>query len=146
MHSEAVVSYPQLLGLVLHCEAKSQPSVDLYKGHAKGDKILVQAPELMHPNPLVIQVGPQVLHEASVLYVAGADVQTYAKHGAPEVPVPWHGPSVAIYVGQVSDVPVKEAQAWGATHPLVPFHTQLATLVVEGYQFAQSAFDFAVVF
>lgn len=51
-----------MLGLVLHCVAKSQPNVDLYKGHANGDKMLVQAPEVMQPNPLVMQVDPQVLH------------------------------------------------------------------------------------
>ena len=67
LHSEAVVNYPHVLGLVLHCEAKSQPNVDLYKGHAKGDKMLVQTPEVIHPNPLVIQVDPQVLHYTSVL-------------------------------------------------------------------------------
>ena len=29
----------------------------------------------MHPNPFVIQVDPQLLHYASVLYVVGAPVQ-----------------------------------------------------------------------
>lgn len=59
-----------------------------------------------------MQVDPQVLHYASVLYDAGADVQDDAlATQAPAVAdVPWQGPSFAVKVGQESKVPVNDAQ------------------------------------
>ena len=65
---------------------------------------------------------------------------------AAEVPVPWQGPSFAVNFGQVSEVPVNDAQGYGATHPVPPPQTQLATPDVGGYQAAQSASLVAVVF
>ena len=104
----------------------------------------------MHPNPFVIQLDPQLLHYASVLYVDGAAVQRelFEVHdvGAETVPVPKHGPSFAVNLGHDYAVPVKEAQGYGLTQPEVPPHTQLAIPAVGGYQAEQSASLFAVVF
>ena len=62
VQSDAVVNDAQADGLVLHYVVKSHPKEDLYRGQAKGAKILVQAPVEMHPNPFVMQFDPQVLH------------------------------------------------------------------------------------
>ena len=66
----------------------------MYKGQANGDNMLEHVAEEVEiqPNPFVIQVDPQVLHYASVLYVAGAAVQSDVlaaqAAGAATVPVP----------------------------------------------------------
>ena len=61
----------------------------------------------MQPNPFVMQADPQLLHYASVLYVAGAleQEELLETQAAGEDPVPWQGPSFAVNVEQVSDVP-----------------------------------------
>ena len=59
----------------------------------------------IQPSPFVMQLGPQDLHCASVLYVKGAFWHTYVAQAETVLPFPEQGPSKAVNLGQVSIVP-----------------------------------------
>ena len=84
-----------------------------------------------------------------MLKLVGAPVQflLLETQGFGSTVVPEHGPSVAVNVEQESIDPLKEAQFYGGTQPKPPPQTQLGDpSVFGGYQAAQSASFFAVVF
>ena len=88
---------------------------------------------VMHPKPLVIQLCSHALHYLSVLYDVGAFMQVLGLQGAGVLPVPMHGPSIAVNVEQESIVPVNYVQVVDdEMHPKVPLKTQFFVLLVYG--------------